>query len=65
MTRLLGRKVAELVKIGRHDDIVCPRSLDPIYIVTYCIKWVKTYWTDSTRFVVLPLFLPMGAMVTT
>ena len=25
----------------------CPRSLDPIYIVTYFIKWVKTSWTDS------------------
>ena len=26
---------------------VCPRSLDPIYIVTYYIIWVKTSWTDS------------------
>ena len=26
---------------------VCPRSLDPIFIVTYCIKWVKTSWTDG------------------
>ena len=26
---------------------VCPRSLDPIYIATYYIKWVKTSWTDS------------------
>ena len=26
---------------------VRPRSLDPFYIVTYCIKWVKTSWTDS------------------
>ena len=24
---------------------VCPRSLDPLYIVTYYIKWVKTSWT--------------------
>ena len=24
---------------------VCPRSLDPIYVVTSNIKWVKTSWT--------------------
>ena len=24
---------------------VCPKSLDPFYIVTYYIKWVKTSWT--------------------
>ena len=27
---------------------VCPRSLDPIYIVTNDIKWAKTSWTSST-----------------
>ena len=27
---------------------VCPRSLDPIFIATYYIKWVKTPWTYST-----------------
>ena len=27
---------------------VCPRRLDLNYIVTYCIKWVKTSWTGST-----------------
>ena len=26
---------------------VYPRSLGPIYIVTYYIKWFKTYWTGS------------------
>ena len=26
---------------------ICLRSLDPIYIVTYYIKWVTTSWTDS------------------
>ena len=25
----------------------CPRSLGPIYMVTYDIKWVTTSWTDS------------------
>ena len=25
---------------------LCPRSLDPIQIVTYYIRWVKTSWTD-------------------
>ena len=28
-------------------NTICPRSLDPIYIVTYYIKWVKTPWTYS------------------
>ena len=27
---------------------ICPRSLGPSYIVSYCINWVKTSWTDST-----------------
>ena len=25
----------------------CPRSLGPIFILTYHIKWVKTSWTNS------------------
>ena len=29
--------------------IVCPKSLDPIYIITYYIKWV-TSWTHSSSF---------------
>jgi len=28
-------------------DTVCPRSSDPFYVVTYCIKWVTTSWTYS------------------
>ena len=27
---------------------VCPRSIEPFYIVTYYIKWVKTSWTNSS-----------------
>ena len=27
--------------------IVCTKSLDPIYIITYYRKWVKTSWTYS------------------
>ena len=34
---------------------VCPRSSDPIYIVSYYIKWVTTSWTHSTK---IPLPLP-------
>ena len=30
------------------NNTLCPRSLDPIYIVTYYMKQVKTSWTDST-----------------
>ena len=26
---------------------VCPRSSDPFYIVSHCIKWVTTSWTYS------------------
>ena len=26
---------------------VCPRSSDPFYVVTYCIKWVTTSWKYS------------------
>ena len=26
---------------------VCPRSLAPFHVVTYCIKWVKTSGTHS------------------
>ena len=28
---------------------VCPRSLDPIYVVTYYIKRVETSWSYSIR----------------
>ena len=26
---------------------ICPRSSDPIYILSYYIKWVTTSWTQS------------------
>ena len=32
---------------GGMSYAVCLGRLDPIYIVTYCIKWVNTSWTDS------------------
>ena len=32
----------------RNPAIVCRRSFDPFYIVTYYLKWVKTSWTDGT-----------------
>ena len=28
-------------------NTVGPRRLDPFFIVTYIIKWVKTFWTNS------------------
>ena len=31
-------------------DTLCPRSSDPFYIVSYCIKWVTTSWKHSTYF---------------
>ena len=29
------------------NDTLCPRSLIPLYIVSYHMKWVKTSWTYS------------------
>ena len=26
-----------------------PRSLDPLYVVSYHVKWVKTFWTYSIK----------------
>ena len=31
----------------RFSLTVCPGSSEPIYIVTYYIKWVTTSWTDD------------------
>ena len=28
--------------------LLCPRSCDPFYTVSYNINWVTTSWTDST-----------------
>ena len=39
-SRVLGHTVFK--------STVCPRSSDTLYIVTYCIKWVTTSWTNST-----------------
>ena len=34
--------------ISRTDfPSVCPISLDPFYIVSFCIKWIETSWTYS------------------
>ena len=33
-------------QISRNDTL-CPRSLIPLYIVSYHMKWVKTSWTYS------------------
>ena len=30
-----------------HQSNMCPRSSDPIYIVTYYIEWITTSWTHS------------------
>ena len=30
-------------------NTIYPRSSDPFYIVSYCIKWVTTSWTDSNK----------------
>ena len=38
------------IELCKYIYTVCPRSLDPIYIVTYCIKWVKTHETHLCNF---------------
>ena len=42
-----------LVQFNRRLTTECPKSLGPLCIVTYYIKWVKTSWTysiyDKTR----------------
>ena len=30
-----------------NNNTICPRILDPLFIVSYYIKWVKTAWTCS------------------
>ena len=33
---------------GEQHGTACPRSSDPFYKVSYCMKWVTTSWTYST-----------------
>ena len=42
-------KLENTVQRNQVSTTVCTRSLDPIYLVTYYIKWVKTSWTDSNK----------------
>ena len=37
--------VSSSIREPNRQTTVCPGSSDPIYIVTYCIKWVTTSWT--------------------
>ena len=32
-------------------NTVCPRRLDPFFIVKYYIKWAKASWTDGTYYI--------------
>ena len=42
---------------------VCPRSLDPIYKVTWHIKWVKTSLTYSVFYRMLKLDLKLSVCI--
>ena len=44
-----SKKELEESSEGCCSHTACPGSLDPCYIVTYCTKWVKTSWRDSTE----------------
>ena len=35
--------------IVNFDNIVCPRSHDPIHIVVFSIKWGKTFWACNRQ----------------
>ena len=37
------------VPLNKIKHTECRRSLDPCFIVTYYIKWAKTFWTYSTK----------------
>ena len=37
-------------------DTLCPRSLDPIYIVTKYLEWAMTSWTDNIVLDVIYIF---------
>jgi len=39
----------DFLDIHKLEINVCPRSLDPIYVVTYYTEWVKTSLTYSIR----------------
>ena len=44
----IQRKQGKL-SIGAKQYTVCPRRMYPIYIASYCIKWVIASWTYSTN----------------
>ena len=37
------------LRSGSSAGTICPVSSDPFYIVTYHIKWVTTFLTNSTK----------------
>ena len=37
------------VLVSGDSTTICPGSLDPFYIVTKYMKWVKTSWTHRTK----------------
>ena len=41
--------MATLQNLTYDAPTVCPRSSDPFHIVSYCIEWVTTSWTHSTK----------------
>ena len=41
-----------IIGLTSRQSTVCPRSIDPFYIVTNYIELAKTSWTDSTNFLI-------------
>ena len=35
-------------RLTHKGTTVCPRISDPVYIISYYMKWVTTSWTDGT-----------------
>ena len=32
------------------DNTICPRSIDPFYVISYYIEWVTKSWTHSRSY---------------
>ena len=48
-TSVAGQDCVFFKRSHKKSSNVCPRSLDPFYIVTSYIKEVKIFWTHSTK----------------
>ena len=55
-------------KVVKVQSTLCPRSLDPFYIVSYYIKWVTTSWTllfclHATSYLIEYVPIELGSLI--